>query len=125
MAQFGDIKKYALEATAPDSWIEVINPTESPLEVYVEYMVTDHPTIYPDVRLTLLNSLDMPHGVPIKPEASTITGLNVHIHIVKTARVGLAPPGRGIIKIATLDTAKDHAFRVVGTILTPLNTDFM
>lgn len=127
MAKFGNIKKYALEATVPQSWIEVINPTESPMEVHVEYMVTDHPTIYPDVRVTLLNSLDTPHGVPIKPEASTITGLNVHIHIVKTARLGLASPGRGIIHIATLDKAKakEHPFRVVGTILTPPSTDFM
>jgi hypothetical protein len=123
MVKFGE-SKYALEARSPNSWIEVYNPSTKPLEVHVEFMVSDHPTIYPDVRILLLNSIDKPHGVPIKPEANN-HGLVHHLHIVKTANLGLAPPGLSVMHIATLGPAKQHAFRVIGTILSPPGLDVM
>jgi hypothetical protein len=124
MVQFGE-SKYALEARSPNSWIEVNNPSTQPLEAYVEFMVSDHPTIYPDVKIVLLNSADKPEGIKIKPEANN-QGLRHHLHVVKTADLGLAPPGSSFMHIKTLGPAKEHAFRVVGTILSsPLGLDNM
>jgi hypothetical protein len=122
MVKFGQ-SKYALEARSPHhNWIAIDNPSTKTLEVHIEYMVTDHPTIYPDVRITLLNSTDKPHGVPVKPEAD-IHGLKNHLHIVRSTNLGLAPPGTSVVHIATISPAKQHPFRVIGTILSPPESD--
>lgn len=125
MSKFGPGKfALAIHKSHNDSWIEINNPSTRPMEVHIEYMTTDCPTIYPEVRVNLVGSLDNPDGIWIKPEASTITGLTTHIHVIKISDVGVVPPGSSLMRITVVDPVIVMPFRIIGIILSPPDTEF-
>lgn len=112
-----DNEKYALEAPVNETvWINVHNLFDRPMDVFVNHMSIGPDHLYPNVSLTLQQSLDTPNGVIVDNWKSSA---NRHIHVVQNTRVGKIPPGMHQLFIQTLDKSKLLPFRLTGILLTP------
>ena len=109
-------EKYALEADGMNTYIRLTNRDNRDSDVYVSYMVTSEPDLYPKTRFWLDGGLNRTKQfVIVEPYT---TDYNYAVHISDVVKIGTVPSGESDIIVSVLEN-KTLPFRITGVIVTP------
>jgi len=114
MLQMPNTEKYTLELSddAEQGWINVVNPVDHPMRLFVAYMTTSPaPYVYP------LAEAWMESNVRVQLEPAALNYPDKEVHVPRLVDMGLVNPGDSRVFFRTLEKA-ERPFRLVQVILT-------
>lgn len=116
LRSFSDHRKYALDITSNTTvgWIEISNPAPVNATLYVQYMATNPPAIYPKVKLFMESNDDFVIVDPI------VESYRYAVHVTVLVKVSSnVQPGISRVYVEPLEQDKISPFRITGVIVTP------
>jgi CheY-like chemotaxis protein len=118
MIKMPHTQKYTLELTdsSQESWIDITNPSEDNMDVYIGTMTTSPERKYPMVEASLSNG----NKYQIDPMPDNTWG-GKHVHVTKMTQIGIMQPNESIkISIKVLEES-EWPFRFTSIMITPRN----